>query len=189
VVSVEQSGLITPHHFLGGEMGNVDGEDRELKFFCPYCASEITPETERCPQCGCVYGPETLDVLTSPAQKKAESHPDDRRKHVRAHKTFKIAYSSSGSFAENYLSDIGTGGLFIKTNSPKDVGEQFNLKISLPNEEREVEVVCEVIWVNQKERVTPERTYPPGMGLKFLEPSQEAIETIIKTLSQELASC
>ena len=43
-------------------------------------------------------------------------------------------------------------------------------------------------WANQEERVTPERTYPPGMGLKFLEPSQEAVETIIKTLSQELVS-
>lgn len=169
-------------------MGNGDGENKELKFFCPYCTFEIQPDTAQCPECGYVYGPETLDVLTSPAQKARQSHPDERRKHVRASKTFKIAYPSSGSFAENYLSDIGTGGLFIKTNSPKVVGEQFNLKISLPNEEREVEVVCEVIWVNREERVTHERTYPPGMGLKFLDPSQEAIETIIKTLSQEFAS-
>jgi uncharacterized protein (TIGR02266 family) len=170
-------------------MGNDDGEDKELKFYCPYCTFEITPQTAQCPECGYVYGPDTLDVLTSPAQKAAaQGHPEERRKHVRAHKTFKIAYPTSGSFVKNYLSDIGTGGLFIKTNSPKNIGEQFNLKISLPTEEREVEVTCEVIWANQEERVTPERVYPPGMGLKFLDPSQEAVETIIKTLSQEFDS-
>jgi len=168
-------------------MKNVVGEDKELKFFCPYCTYEIKPDTAQCPQCGYVYGPETLDVLTSSAQKPRQSHPDERRKHVRAHKTFKIAYATSGSFIKNYLSDIGTGGLFIKTDSPKNVGEEFNLKISLPNEERELEVTCEVIWAYREERMTAERCYPPGMGLKFLDPSSEAIEMIIKTLSQEIA--
>ena len=90
-------------------MGNVDGKDKELKFFCPYCTFEITPDTEQCPQCGYVYGPETLDVLTSPAQKAAHGYSDERRKHVRVHKTYKIAYPSAGSFVKNYLSDIGTG--------------------------------------------------------------------------------
>ena len=44
-------------------------EQKELKFFCPYCIGEITPETTQCPLCGYVYGPDTLELLTSIANR------------------------------------------------------------------------------------------------------------------------
>ena len=43
---------------------------------------------------------------------------DERRKHVRVHKTFKIAYPTAKSFANNYLWDIRAGRLFMETNDP-----------------------------------------------------------------------
>ena len=155
-----------------------------MKFFCPYCTSEITPETTQCPTCGYFYGPDTLNLLTSPTQKKPQEHSDERRKHVRVHKKFKIAYRTPNAFIKSYLHDIGTGGLFIKTNDPLDHGEKFGLKIGLPDNEKELELLCEVAWVHKEERVTVKGKFPPGMGVKFLNPPKEAIDRIISVLSR-----
>jgi hypothetical protein len=46
-------------------------------------------------------------------------------------------------------------------------GEEFNLKISLPREEKILEVLCEVVWVRQEERITIDEKFPPGMGIRL----------------------
>jgi len=35
-----------------------------LKFYCPYCKSEISPDATECTPCGVIYGPDT-DTLKS----------------------------------------------------------------------------------------------------------------------------
>ncbi len=159
------------------------GEQRELKFFCPYCIGEITPETAQCPHCGYVYGPDTLNILTSPPQKTAQSYPNKRRKHVRACRTFKITYQSPKAFMKSYLYDMCTGGLFIKTNDPLNPREMLSLRIFLPDKEKGLEVFCEVVWVRKEERVTIKGKHPPGMGVRFVNPPKEAIENIKRVLS------
>ena len=72
---------------------------------------------------------------------------------------------------DSYLIDIGTGGLFIKTNDPLNHGEKFGLKITLPDNEKELEVLCEVVWNRKEEEgVTPKGEYPLGMGVRFVPP-------------------
>ena len=168
-------------------MGNVDGKEDELRFFCPYCTYEVTPETTQCSNCGYVYGPDTLDLLTSPSEKPPYKDPNERRKQVRVHKTFKIAYRTPNAFINNYLSDIGIGGLFVKTDAPQNAGEKFNLKIFLPDEQKALEVFCEVAWVREEERVTPKGKLPAGMGLKFVNPPKEVIDKILGILRQSLS--
>lgn len=166
-------------------MGNLEKEEK-LKLFCPHCTHQITPETTQCPGCGYVYGPDTLEFLAKLVDKTPQKYPDERRRHVRVHKTFKIAYPTLEAFIENYLSDIGTGGLFIKTNAPWTKGERFNLKISLPGEEKQLEVLCEVVWIREEERVTIDGKFPPGMGVRFVNPSEELIEKILGILRESL---
>jgi uncharacterized protein (TIGR02266 family) len=158
-------------------------KQNELNFFCPYCIGEIMPETTQCPQCGYVYGPDTLNILTSPTQTKPQAYPTERRKHVRVHKTFKITYQTPKAFMKSYLYDIGTGGLFIRTNDPLIPGEMLYLRLFLPDEEKELEAFCEVVWVRKEERVTIKGKYPPGMGVRFVNPPKEAIERIKRVLS------
>ena len=155
-----------------------------MSLFCPFCTKEIAPETTQCPSCGYAYGPDTLKLLASAIKKASQEYPSERRKHVRIHKTFKIAYPTPKAFKKNYLSDIGTGGLFIKTNNPLNQGEKFNFKIMLPDKKKELKVFCEVIWSNREERVTFEKKIPQGMGVKFLNLSVEDKERIISILSQ-----
>ena len=149
-------------------------EQNELKFYCPHCIGEIMPETVECPQCGYVYGPDTLNVLTSPTQGRSQAHPSERRKHVRVRKTFRLTYQNPNTFKKSYLYDIGTGGLFIRTSEPLIPGEMLNLRIFLPDGEKGLEVVCEVAWVRKEERITIKGKLPPGMGVRFVNPTQEA---------------
>jgi len=169
-------------------MGNLDGKEEELKLFCPHCTHQITPETTECPGCGYVYGPDTLEVLAKLIEKTAQKYPDERRRHARIYKTFKIAYFTVEAFAENYLSDIGTGGLFVKTENPLVKGEEFNLKIVLPRPEKELEVLCEVVWIREKERITIDGAFPPGMGVKFVDPPKEVTERVIMIIRQAVVT-
>jgi len=101
-------------------------------------------------------------------------------------KKFKIAYPTPNAFIKSYLHDIGTGGLFIKTSDPLICGEKFGLRISLPDNEKELEVFCEVVW-NRKEEDTLNQGYPPGMGVKFLNISKESMDRIIRVLRSTLS--
>jgi hypothetical protein len=47
------------------------------------------------------------------------------------------------------------------------------LKISLPDEEKELEVLGEVAWFNKEERVKFKETLPSGLGIKFLKLFQD----------------
>lgn len=86
---------------------------------------------------------------------------------------FRVAYSTSHAFRNSYLYDISMGGLFIESADPPNPGETIRVKIFLPDEEKEMDVLGEVVWSTRVERVTSERKYPPGMGVKFLNLSNE----------------
>jgi len=96
-----------------------------------------------------------------------------RREHIRIAQSFKVSYANPQAFINSYLFDISTGGIFIRTDSPLNRGETISLKIFLPDGEKEMEVLGEVVWSNKDKQVTPEKTFPPGMGVKFLKLSTE----------------
>ena len=155
-----------------------------MKLHCPFCTKEITPETTQCPSCNTIYGSETLGFLRSLVKEALQEYPDEHRKQFRVPKTFKAAYSTSDAFINSYLSDISTGGLYIRTNDPLSAGESINLKIFLPDKKKELKVFGKVIWCIREDLVTPERKIPPGMGIKFLNLSKKDKERIISVLSQ-----
>jgi uncharacterized protein (TIGR02266 family) len=176
-------GVIT---LLNGEkMGRLD-EDNAIRFFCPYCTHEITPETIQCPECGYIYGPDTLNVLTKLPKNGSSNKSARDLKPVQVRKKFKIAYPTPKAFVNNYLNDVGTGGLFIKTKAPFDPGEQFNLRVVLPFIEEECEVFCEVAWIRKEEDITPQAKSPPGMGLKFVNPTKKVSEKFLSILRGSL---
>lgn len=163
-------------------MKSVDEEDKELRFFCPYCTQEVTIETTQCPKCGYAYGSDTLNMLTSSTKNPPSKNPCDCPRRSKTKKTFKIAYPTPKAFVNNYLSDVATGGLFIKTRAPLDPGEQFNLRIALPFIEEEAEVFCEVAWVRTEESTSPQVNQPLGMGLKFVNPTEAVAEKFYRIL-------
>ena len=157
-----------------------------MNLYCPFCSEEISQDTVACPSCGTVYDSRSLKYLNALSTGPSSAHPHDRRKQLRARISLKVTYSTAKSFASNYIFNLSTGGLFIKTKEPLGPGEKLKLKIFLPDREKELELFGEVIWIRREEQVTEKGPYPPGMGVKFLNPSTEDIKRIIHVLSDSM---
>ena len=84
----------------------------------------------------------------------------------RAKKTLSLSYKDQESFVSAYTSNIGKGGLFIKTPNPLPEGESFILKLKLPGLAEALKINCEVIRVNKDESRTD---MPVGMGLRYVD--------------------
>ena len=151
-----------------------------MAVFCPFCSQEITPSTTECPSCGHAFDSDLLKFF----RHSYKEYPDERRRQGRVSKRLKVAFTTSKEFINNYIFDLSVGGLFIETNDPPNQGETLTLKVFLPDKGEELEILGEVMWSNKEGHVTPERKYPPGIGVKFLNLSTEVIERIISVLSQ-----
>jgi CRP/FNR family cyclic AMP-dependent transcriptional regulator len=88
------------------------------------------------------------------------------RRENRAQKTLSLAFEDRQSFSDGYTQNVGEGGLFIQTENPLERGEQFLLKLQLPDLLSPMEIKCEVVWTRKQQE---EKEYPNGMGVKFVE--------------------
>ena len=85
----------------------------------------------------------------------------------RVPKTLSLSYKDPQTFVKAYTGDISSGGLFIKTKTPLNKGEQFILNLQLPRLTEPLKIKCEVAWGRSQggEGDAP----PAGMGVKFLQ--------------------
>jgi len=72
----------------------------------------------------------------------------------------------------HFTSNLSKGGAFIQTAEPMELGDQFYLKLHIPDGGKPIEVDCKVIWTNKYAKETP--ALPKGMGVKFLDLLPEA---------------
>nr|WP_320049633.1 PilZ domain-containing protein [uncultured Desulfuromonas sp.] len=70
-----------------------------------------------------------------------------------------------------YSTNISCSGLFISTINPAQPGSRFEIEIPLPAPvSRDIRCQCETIW---KRSYSPKNPYEPGMGLRFIDLSEE----------------
>lgn len=81
-----------------------------------------------------------------------------------------------------YAKNISASGLFVPTVNPKAVGEKFRLKFVLPDSKREIIVTAEVVW---NRRFSEAGEYEPGMGIKFIQISDEDADLIRKFVAHK----
>jgi uncharacterized protein (TIGR02266 family) len=86
------------------------------------------------------------------------------RKHPRGQKVLALSYEDHNGFREAYTGNISQGGLFIKTKSPLDTGEELLLKLKLPGISDPLKIECNVVWTRKRWKNTKQ---PAGMGVKF----------------------
>jgi len=98
------------------------------------------------------------------------------RTDMRIQKTLSLTYKDDQAFVSAYASNISTGGLFVKTEKPLRLGDQFMLRLQLPSLHEPLRVSCEVAWVRGATEATAKQ--PAGMGLKFIEMSKGDRETL-----------
>jgi uncharacterized protein (TIGR02266 family) len=99
---------------------------------------------------------------------------DGDRKDLRINCLISVDYSDSDRFFKDYIHDISSGGVFIKTREAFSIGEEIVLSLSLSDDENAFRVPAEVV-----------RTSEEGIGVRFKIQSQVQ-EDIIATLVDEL---
>ena len=115
-----------------------------------------------------------IKYIAMQAQKKPEIIKD-RRRHPRTSIRIKVRFPDLTTLLENYAKDISQGGIFIPTNDPKPIGTVINLTLIHPETEEEVELEGEVVRVVSETdvQIYKEKKLVPGMGIKFVNVSQE----------------
>jgi CRP/FNR family cyclic AMP-dependent transcriptional regulator len=98
------------------------------------------------------------------------------RSEPRVLKTLSLSYKDKQSFLKVYTGNISNGGLFIKTKTPLDEGEQFILKLQLPELSEPITIKCKVAWAKKQED-GPDKL-PPGMGVQFMEMNEKGKKTL-----------
>ncbi len=102
----------------------------------------------------------------------------ERRRELRVYlRIFKMKVDTAKDVFFGYAKNISASGLFIPTVNPKNVGERFNLKFKLPNSDKEIVVLAEVVWNRE---YSESEEFEPGMGIKFIQIPDEDAELIRK---------
>jgi len=102
----------------------------------------------------------------------------ERRKNPRVFLRALVDYESQDTFLYDYSKDLSQGGLFIKTDKPRSIGDEIELKFSLPDIEKVFKTKGEVKWVI---RDKSDNTMN-GMGIEFKGLEEEDKRLINRTL-------
>ncbi|MDF1564657.1 MAG: response regulator [Deltaproteobacteria bacterium] len=60
------------------------------------------------------------------------SDPREQRRGVRTEVLLRVEYDDPGTLADDYLTNLGSGGLFVRSIQPLEVGSTLSLTISMP---------------------------------------------------------
>ena len=104
--------------------------------------------------------------------KDLEEKPfEGRRKHVRKPFLMAVDYSTQDHVYKDFIQDISTGGVFIQTHMPFTIGQEVSLTFPLPNYQKHIKVVGEVV-----------RSTTQGVGVKFKMADQDQTAMITSLL-------
>ena len=107
--------------------------------------------------------------------KDLEEKPfEGRRKYVRKPFLMAVDYSMKDHVYKDFIQDISAGGVFIETHMPFTVGQEVSLTFPLPNYQKHIKVVGEVV-----------RYTTQGVGVKFKMADQDQ-EAIITSLLESI---
>jgi uncharacterized protein (TIGR02266 family) len=100
----------------------------------------------------------------------------DQRKDKRAPASLKVKYKSAtvDEFMGQFGTDVSTGGIFVKTKKPIEIGALLKLELQLADASPVIHGIGRVCW---RRELAPDPNLPAGMGIKFikLDPDSRAV--------------
>ena len=101
---------------------------------------------------------------------------DERRRHERVPLSLLVQYrlNTFEDFLAEYSADISAGGMFIRTNEPREEGAMIYLQFWLKDGSKLIEGLGKVVRVNPPG--DPNRI--PGMGIEFVNFDEESMSLI-----------
>jgi type IV pilus assembly protein PilZ len=112
----------------------------------------------------------------------------DKRRYPRAPLQLLVQYrfQNVGEFLAEYSSNISLGGIYIRTDHPREEGALIYLQFTLRDGSALIEGLGRVVRSNPPE--TAPAGVEPGMGVEFLNFDEETQEVIEKIVSDRLAA-
>ncbi|MGQ9857980.1 MAG: TIGR02266 family protein [Thermodesulfobacteriota bacterium] len=107
----------------------------------------------------------------------------ERRRHSRKSCRLRVRLRGCKELQENYIKDLGKGGVFVETLYPFRIGTYLELELLVGDDPRPLKLPGEVVWVRPGHEGGE-----PGMGVRFLEISDQTLERINGLLDQQDAS-
>ncbi len=111
---------------------------------------------------------------------------NERRASVRIQVVIRVSYGVHQSkLLTGDSVDLSSGGIYLTTTCPFDVGDTVKLKFFIRGQEDNA-VSCDarVAWINPEDKpIKPE--YPAGAGLQFINLNPEGLRQIVSLLEDE----
>ncbi len=106
----------------------------------------------------------------------------DRRRYRRVPLSLLIQYrfDTLEDFLSEYSTDISMGGMFIRTEQPKEEGTLVYLQFYLRDGAKLIEGLGRVVRVNPSD--------PTGMGIEFVNFDEESMELIRQIVERNLTT-
>jgi type IV pilus assembly protein PilZ len=109
-------------------------------------------------------------------KRQADGEFEERRSHERFETSYAVDYTSGDTFLFAYLQNISEMGIFIRTDTPMEVGTELKLRFQVADQEPLL-VEGEVIWVNPYRESGDNLN--PGMGVRFKRLTSELREQVV----------
>jgi len=104
----------------------------------------------------------------------------ERRKHLRKHiLVLQVKGTDKKGVFFGYAKTIGSGGMFIASVNPRQVGTEFEITFRLDGDDKDIRCRCVVVWSMEYE---PHK-HEPGIGIRFLsldDDDKKRIDELIK---------
>ena len=112
----------------------------------------------------------------------------DRRQNPRVSLSLLIQYrfDSLEDFLSEYSTDISMGGMFIRTDTPKDEGTLVYLQFYLRDGAKLIEGLGRVVRVNSAEPAVDDVAV--GMGIEFINFDEESMELIRQIVERNMST-
>lgn len=95
----------------------------------------------------------------------------------------RLKFDRFRGFVEEYSANLSLGGMFIRTDSPSEVGTVLPIEFRLGEDYELIKGTGRVVWVRE-EGQSEER--PAGMGVRFLELTPGSRELIFKMVERRV---
>lgn len=111
---------------------------------------------------------------------------DERRRHERVPLSLLVQYrlNSFEDFLAEYSADISVGGMFIRTDEPREEGAMIYLQFWLNDGSKLIEGLGKVVRVNPPGN--PEK--PAGMGVEFVNFDDDSMAFITEIVGARRAA-
>ena len=113
-----------------------------------------------------------------------EAEGSERRRfpRVRLNMLVQFRVDSYDEFLKHYATDLSTGGMFVRTDEPREMGAMVYFQFMVRGGESIIQGLGRVVHVNP-----PGGERPAGMGIEFVSLEEESASVVDSIVSSRIA--